>query len=92
MVKITRGDITTYTFNVEVPEELVDSVKRKKAFKQWIEVHLGMNSKAEWSTMFPTRLQLTIATGWNEQEITEKVNAFVTGEYNRTMKTPLAQL
>ena len=46
MVKITRGDITTYTFNVEVPEELVDSVKRKKAFKQWIEVHLGMNSKA----------------------------------------------
>ena len=92
MVKINRGDITTYTFNVIVPEELVDSVKRKKTFKQWIDGHLSMNSHSEWSTVFSTTLKLTIATGWNEQKITERVNTFVTDEYNRVMKTPLEQL
>ncbi len=82
--------MTVYTFTVTLPEEIGDSVKRKKHFTDGIKGYLSSGSEILWTST--TCIVLKVPSGFNEAEIFEKVNKILTDQEKNTLETPLSRI
>lgn len=92
MATLKQADKKTFYFTITVPEEIGDSVKRKKHYIDGVRSWLGGIQPTDVQWISTTKLSLVVSTCWSESEIIEKLQKIFDDQEKDTLNTPLDKM